>query len=193
MPAACLIAPAARRRALDGHDLVVSILRSNGGKIESRTVIQKLSYFANLRLRIDGIAYRDYFTGPFSTGVALALENLASCLFVRETVRAMPIEHYTYELADDGRDWADMVEEESPGEHGTVMSVVDACKKHGGLEARPLSCAAKAHFILGAGRGRGTPAEIRELARDFGWNMTDQEIERGMALLGELGPPRAAA
>lgn len=78
-------------------------------------MIQKLSYFANLRLRIDGIAYRDYFTGPFSTGVALALESLSSNLFVRETVRAMPIEHYTYELADDGRDWADMVEGRAPG------------------------------------------------------------------------------
>lgn len=178
---------------MDRHDLVVSMLRSNGGKIEGRTVIQKISYFANLRLRIDGIAYRDYFTGPFSTGVARALENLATNLFVRETVRATPIEHYTYDLTDDGQDWADMVEGESPGEHGTVRSVVAACEKHGGLEARPLSCAAKAHFMLEAGQGRGTPAEIRELARDFGWNMTDQEIGRGMALLDELGPPRAGA
>ena len=178
---------------MDRHDLVVSILRSNGGKIEGRTVIQKISYFANLRLRIDGIAYRDYFAGPFSTGVARALENLATNLFVRETVRATPIEHCTYELADDGQDWADTIEGESPGEHGTVRSVVAACEKHGGLEARPLSCAAKAHFMLEAGQGRGTPAEIRELAGDFGWNMTDREIGRGMALLGELGPPRAGA
>ena len=178
---------------MDSHDLVVSIVSSNEGKIKGRTVIQKLAYFANLRLNVDGIAYKDYFYGPFSREVALALENLSSCLFVRETVRSTPIEHYTYELTDDGRDLAGTIKEESPGEHDTVKSIVDACKNHCDLQARPLACAAKVHFILKAKPGRGEPAEIRELARDFGWNMADHEIERGMALLDELGPPETAA
>ena len=179
---------------MDRYDLIVSMLHANDGAIKDRTVVQKIAYFANLRLDIDGISYRDYFYGPFSREVALGLEHLVSSLFVRETVRATPIEQYTYELTEDGTDLAAKVAEESPQEHGTVRSVLAMCKEHCSLRARPLSCAAKVHFIRRKEQGHAaSPPEIREMARDFGWNMTNEEIDYGMTLLGELEGPRVAA
>lgn len=183
-----------RRRAMDRYDLIVSMLHANGGLIKGRTVVQKIAYFANLRLDIDGITYRDYFYGPFSREVALGLEHLASSLFIRETVRKTSIEEYTYELTGDGTDLAAEIVEESPREHSTVVSVLATCKEHCSLHARPLSCAAKVHFILGGKRGNAASSpEIREMAQDFGWNMSNEEIDRGMTLLRELEGIRAAA
>lgn len=177
---------------MNRHDLVISVVSSNDGAIEGRTVIQKLAYFANLRLGIDGITYKDYFYGPFSREVALALENLASSLFVRETVHPIPIEHYTYELTDDGKDLAAIVMKESPAEHNIVKSIVVVCKEHCELQARPMSCAAKVHFIRNNESIHAeSPQEIRELAKDFGWNMNDHEIERGMTLLNKIAPSGA--
>lgn len=179
---------------MDRYDLIVSMLHANGGLIKGRTVVQKIAYFANLRLDIDGITYRDYFYGPFSREVALGLEHLASSLFIRETVRKTPIEEYTYELTGDGTDLAAKIVEESPREHGTVVSVLTTCKEHCSLHARPLSCAAKVHFILGDKRGNAASSpEIREMAQDFGWNMSNEEIDHGMILLRELEGTRAAA
>lgn len=184
---------ALRRRSLDRHDLLISMVHSNDNMIHGRTVVQKLAYFANLRLRIDGIKYKDYFYGPFSREVAIALENLASSLFIRETVRSTPIEQYTYELTGDGVDLAATVMDESPEEHDMIKSIVNTCKEHCSLNARFLSCAAKVHFILEAEQGRtALPQEIKDLAQGFGWRMTDDEIERGMSLLGKLAPSRTA-
>ena len=170
------------------------MVHSNGGTIKGRTVVQKLAYFANLRLNVDGVRYRDYYYGPFSREVAIALDNLVSSLFVRETVRSTPIEHYTYELTRDGEDLAGKIVRESPAEHNAIKSVVDTCRKRCSLRARPMSCAAKVHFILDTDPECGASARgIKGMAQDFGWNMTDQEIEHGMALLGELAPQRTPA
>ena len=126
--------------------------------------------------------------------MAIALDNLIASLFVRETVLATPIEQYTYELTADGRDLAAKVVEESPAEHDTVRSIVDACKRRCLLRAPPMSCAAKVHFMLEADPGCAASAQgIRGMARDFGWNMTGKEIDDGMALLEDIAPPRIAA
>ena len=177
---------------MDRYDLIVSILHANDGVVKGRTVVQKIAYFANLQLGIGGITYRDYFYGPFSREVALGLEHLVSSLFVRETVKATPIEQYTYELTGDGTDLASKIVEESPQEHDVVRSVLATCNEHCTLHARPLSCAAKVHFIReNEPDHEASPQEIRKLALDFGWNMTDEEIDRGMALLRVLEGTRA--
>ncbi len=179
---------------MDRYDLIVSMLHANGGVIKDRTVVQKIAYFANLRLDIDGITYRDYFYGPFSREVALGLELLASSLFIRETVRKTSIEEYTYELTGDGTDLAAEIVEESPREHSTVVSVLATCKEHCSLHARPLSCAAKIHFMHKNEPGRASSqSEMRKMALDFGWNMTGQEIDSGMDLLRALEGTGAAA
>ena len=179
---------------MDRYGLIVSMARANDGVIKGRTVVQKIAYFANLRLGIDGINYRDYFYGPFSREVALGLEHLVSSLFVWETVRKTPIEQYTYELTDDGMYLADKIVGESPREHDTVKSVLATCKEHCSLHARPLSCAAKIHFMHKNEPGRAaSPSEMRKMALDFGWNMPGQEIDSGMELLRALEGTGAAA
>lgn len=179
---------------MNRYDLIVSMLHANGGVIKDRTVVQKIAYFANLRLAIDGISYRDYFYGPFSKEVALGLEHLVSSLFVRETVRKTPIERYTYELTEDGMYFVAKTVEECPREHDIVKSVLAMCEEHCSLQARPLSCAAKIHFMHKNEPGRAaSPSEMRKMALDFGWNMSGQEIDSGMELLRALEGTGAAA
>ena len=173
---------------MDAQDLVMMIASANGGRIEGRTVVQKLAYFANLRLGISGIRYADHFYGPFSREVALALEGLLGLLFMQETVRATPIESYTYDLTDDGRIIASDLVAQHPGELGTISGIVAACKSHCNLQVNPLACAAKVHYIT-AGTSAGGPAtaqDIKEMAEGFGWNMADSDIDNGTALLESL-------
>lgn len=173
---------------MDKYDLIALLLRSNGGQIEDRTALQKLAYFANLRLGIDGVEYKDYFYGPFSKGVAIALDDLASSLFIRETVWRTTLERYSYELTADGSDLADRSARDNRRECEEIDRVVDTCKKHCELRARPLSYAAKVHYMLqdGGGRQDAPTLDIPNMAHDFGWNMTDQEIECGITLLQKL-------
>ena len=178
---------------LDRHNLIISMVHSNGGTVKERTVLQKLACFASLQPGVDGIKHKDCFYGPFGREVAFALDSLVSSLFARETVRSTPIERYAYGLTGDGKDPADKVVEESPGEHGAVKTVgrlQQACS----LRARPMSCAARVHFIPESDPECAPSAEeTRDMAHGLGWNMTGQEMENGMALLDALAPPRTAA
>ena len=174
---------------MDRYDLVLAILESNGGTVEGRTTVQKLGYFTSICTKLDGVSYKDYFYGPFSKDVAIALEDLNAAPLLYETVRSSPIESYTYALTDDGRKIVKDVKEECVEECGVIKRIVSACKDHCNLQAHPLSCAAKSHYILNNHEnGSGyTPAEIETMAHDFGWNLSEAEIKHGVNLLETLG------
>lgn len=89
---------------MDRHDLVLAILDSNRGTVGNRTSLQKLGYFISTRTALEGVGYKDYFYGPFSKAVAIALEDLSEALLRYEAVRSSPIETYSYTLTDDGRE-----------------------------------------------------------------------------------------
>ena len=164
------------------------IASANGGRIAGRTVVQKLAYFANLRLDIPGIRYVDHFYGPFSREVALALEGLVGLLFMQEIVRANPIETYTYDLTEDGKIIASDLVAQHLEELNTVRGIVAACKSRCNLQANPLACAAKVHYITAStsAGGSATAQGIKEMAEGFGWNMAESDIDDGTALLKSL-------
>lgn len=168
--------------------LVLAIIDANGGRIEGRTVVQKLGYFATLKASLEGIRYKDYFYGPFSKDVAIALEDTRAALLVNETVRSSPIESYTYSLTDDGHEIVERVRNEFPKECAVIDKIVAVCKERCGLFAHPLACAAKSHYVLthAGGKADRTPAGIERMASSFGWNLKEDDIKRGVGLLEAL-------
>ena len=154
--------------------------------------MQKLGYFTSVSTELENVSYKDYFYGPFSKGVAIALEDLGEALLLYETVRSSPIESYTYTLTDDGRKILEDVKKNCVKECGIISQIVTACKDHCGLQAHPLSCAAKSHYILNRREDGAdyTPDKIEEMAHDFGWNLCRDDIKRGVELLEVLGLSR---
>lgn len=180
---------------MDRFDLVLAMLDSNGGKVDGRTVVQKLGYFASKCTRLEGVHYRDFFYGPFSKAVALALEDLGAAMLLYEIVRSSPIESYTYVLTDDGRTIVKEVKERCRRECAVIDRIVSVCRDRCNLEAHPLACAAKSHYMMehGSGGEDRSPAGIEAMVRDFGWNLGGEEIRCGVGLLKALDLPRGGA
>lgn len=173
---------------MDRYDLVLAILDANGGTVAGRTVVQKLGYFTSVSTELEDVGYKDYFYGPFSKAVALALEDLDAALLLYETVRSSPIESYTYTLTDDGRKIVEEVKKRCAKECSLISQIVTRCRNYCGLQAHPLSCAAKSHYILNRRNGGAdyAPAKIEEMAHDFGWNLVESDIKSGVGLLKVL-------
>ena len=180
---------------MDRHDLVLAILDSNRGTVGNRTSLQKLGYFISTRTALEGVGYKDYFYGPFSKAVAIALEDLSAALLLCEAVRSSPIETYSYALTGDGREIVKEVRERCREECGIIGEIVSVCRNRCNLEPHPLACAAKSHYMMArCGDGADfTRAEIVEAARDFGWNLSDEEIGQGVDLVDALCLPRGRA
>ena len=154
-------------------------------------MLQKLGYFASLKTSLDGIHYKDYFYGPFSKEVAIGIEDTRAALLVNEMVRSSPIESYTYRFMDDGWEIVKHVRRECPKECAVINDIVKVCKERCGLFAHPLACAAKSHYVLARAGDEAdrTPAGIERMAGGFGWNLKEDDIKRGVALLEALSLP----
>lgn len=180
---------------MDRLDLVLAILDSNGGKVDGRTVVQKLGYFTSKCTRLEDVHYRDFFYGPFSKAVALALEDLDDAMLLYEMVRSSPIESYTYALTDDGRMIVREVKERCRRECKIIDRIVSICRDRCSLQAHPLACAAKSHYMMDHGRGGEdrSPAGIEAMVRGFGWNLNGEDIRCGVGLLKALDLPSSGA
>lgn len=172
-------------------ELVLAILDANEGTVRNRTVLQKLGYFATLKAGLDGFDYKDYFYGPFSKDLAMGIEDTRAALLVNEMVRSSPIEWYIYTIIEDGWEIVKHVREKYPDECAVIREVVSVCKEHGGLLAHPLAFAAKAHYMLARAGDEAdrTPAGIERMESGFGWNLKEDDIKRGVAVLEALNLP----
>ena len=91
------------------RDVVVALLDSAGGRIEGKTILQKLAYFLSTQLRTD-FGYTPYFYGPFSRPLETAIELLLLSGAVEETTTTLgrntegwDIRQSTYSLTDVGK------------------------------------------------------------------------------------------
>jgi uncharacterized protein YwgA len=177
---------------LDVEDLVFAAIQGSGGRIEGRTRLQKLVYFAASVLRID-VGYRPHYYGPYSSAVTAVAESQAARGVLNETVesfagvRGFPgnddeFRRYLYVLTEGGRkalEWrrarrADEFDKAA----GIVRTLVDT-----GADYRVLSYAAKLFHILLAEECPLTADAARQRAKELGWHMTRDEMQQGVELL----------
>ena len=173
------------------YDVIALTIHSNNDIIEGRTAIQKLIYFvSNMVSGIEIKPYRHYFYGPFSREIASALEEMSACSYLNEIVRSKFYEIYEYGLARKGLEYAQDVSRRYPSEFEKISDIVGTCSKFCGLEANPLSYAAKAHYVLtntdGGRSGQYTTEDVSHVAANFDWKISPQDAETGVSLLREL-------
>lgn len=169
-------------------ELIIALLSAEPNGIDGRTVIQKLGYFASVKIKMEA-GYGADFYGPFSPLVAKHSENLVGLDFVvekgRRTVRDRTM--YSYYLTEDGKQLAKKIEEQYPNEYSIIKNIVKKCGKIVHYNFYVLSWAAKVHFILRQTGKAMTYEEAIAASRLFGWRLSDKEIDSAVKLLLALG------
>lgn len=169
-------------------ELVIAILHSEPNGIDGRTAIQKLGYFASVKIKKD-MGYGPDFYGPFSPLVAEQIQNLVGLDFViesgRRTVRDRIM--YSYCLTEDGEELASRIREEYPEEFSIISDVVKKCGEIVHYNFNVLSWAAKVHFILEKAGKTMSYEEAIEAGKLFGWKLDESEIDSAVKLLLALG------
>lgn len=180
---------------IEPRDLVLAIVAYNeGGRIQGRTFLQKLSYFLNEKLKL-GFEFEPHYYGPFSESVAMATNTLVGLGFLKEIEEHFPAaptslfepRRYTYELTSGGKTILGELERQQ----GHLLNRIR--KTMGDITAKEecnyecLSLAAKMfHILKSQGKPMTEPA-LSDAAKDLGWKLEKVDIDRAANFLKELG------
>ena len=172
------------------HEMIALIINAAGGQVEGRMVMQKLGYFATIKVpSIEDVSYRHYFYGPFSAEVAIALDEMAAFSYLDEVSRSALYDRYKYILTDSGREYAKSASDAHPDESREIKNIVDTCKNACQLKGKPLSLAAKVYYIRANGEDGPacTPEDVGRVASScYGWNLSKNDTARGIEVLEKL-------
>jgi len=157
--------------------------------IPSRTMLQKLVYLVAFE-RADSPTFRPYFYGPYSSELQAEIERLVAAGLVMEHSRRLepwepsPFEpmQYSYQLTEDGRTEARSLPADLLNR---AAQIVAAAREEHAFNAASLSMAAKLRHLRSVSPDVGEP-DVPELARQFGWRMTDAAARRGARLIARL-------
>lgn len=173
------------------QDFVLALLAA--GEIPSRTMLQKLVYLAAGQVGED-VPFAPHFYGPYSSELHDEVEELVAAGLVQETaVQLEPWEptsfdvvQYRYRLSDLGRA---EVEHVTPRIRVAAANLVKTAHDAQAWDQASLSIAAKLHHIRGIDPTIGDEA-VPELARQFGWRMSETAARRGARLLERIEASR---
>jgi uncharacterized protein YwgA len=179
---------------LDVDDLIFAAMQASGGRIEGRTRLQKLVFFLSEVLGVEA-GYRPHFYGPYSSPVSAAAESQASRGALREMVEEFPgvsgfagnddeYRRYVYSLTGDGRQALQWRRQRNPEEFDEAVKLANRAIATG-ANYRVLSYAAKLYYVLRAAKQEAslTYASARRRAKELGWEMSREDIDRGVDLL----------
>lgn len=173
-------------RRLDPDDLLILILHASKdcNRIDGRTTLQKVAYFASNSLKTDYGHFPHYF-GPYSPIIAQNLEQLASLGLISEeaVITAKERKMYSYSLTDDGKTYADSLVKRYKKQYQQIKKIVDSVSNIGGDRISRLSAAAKVHYLATHSREKLTIKTAIEKAQSIGWNLEESQIVGGAKTL----------
>ena len=180
-------------RPVTTRDIALLIVHAAGDQVSGRTVMQKLAYFASLRLKA-ALGHRAYFYGPYSDKVEDAVGNAVIAGELRETVERMPgwrggpdVRKYTYDLTEFGADRVNDLIEHNSNSWDCVRDSVQAIKKVlPDLDQKTLSSAAKTHLIVSESSEGVAVTAIPDMARSLGWELSEDQVRDTVDLLRRL-------
>lgn len=171
--------------------LILTIVDHNK-KFIGRTLLQKAVYFVN-ELADLGVYFRPHYYGPYSSDVAVALENLVSIGFLNETEeRFSPdwnvwgeVRRYTFELTSEGKEILKGIKATSGyKEINKILKKLDRFKVS--QDYNKLSKAAKIYHIVKS-NGEVTVPKIKKEASLLGWSLeSTDDIDEMSSFLEKL-------
>lgn len=173
--------------------IVLKLIGASGNKIESKTKIHKEMYFLSKLMQKD-FGFRAHYYGPYSPQVDEALDELfgAGFLVVNANRYGMDYDRgfekirYDYVLTASGEKL--LVElEEKAAMPSQIADFVQKLKDIGDPDYLDLSIAAKVLFLRDSKDIRLSVDEIKKEARELGWRLREEDIEKATQILRELG------
>ena len=171
-------------------DALLATIGSEESGIRGRTLLQKRMYFLGVLLKRDFL-FAPYYYGPYSLRVANQLGALREAAFVSENTEAYPDpsgpfggpRRYDYRLTPEGQALADR----RTNAVGVYRDVLKKITSHAiADDPRMMATAAKVHFIVSE-HGQATGPEIRQRARELGWDVQPGQIDKIVDYLEHLG------
>ncbi len=175
--------------SLRTSELILLTVAANGGKIDGKTTIQKLTYFSKLKVPLkDNPVFRPHFYGPYSANVDFELDKLVALGFLEQSARPTINQRlmYSYKLTKSGKSIVRTLVSVYREQFDTISSIVGTCRKSSGLNPTSLSYAAKVHYISKGAMRPLSLSEVVEEARDNGWEIDERGIRRGLRILSGL-------
>ncbi len=176
-------------------DILLLVVNSEDrGELRGRTLLQKKVYFLSVLMEVnfDFTAHR---YGPYSSVVAGHLDSLVAHGFLNEKIESFAtaskdqnvfgeIRRHTYSLAEGGREvWSDLEEEPDFPKWKAALELINAQPISN--DFNKLSIAAKVHYIVNW-RGKSTIGEVRQVAEEYGWDVSPEDIESVLSFLTKL-------
>ncbi|MGI0080530.1 MAG: hypothetical protein ACRECH_13015 [Nitrososphaerales archaeon] len=165
------------------------MIAANGGKIDGKTTIQKLTYFSKLKVPLkEDPVFRPHYYGPYSANVDFELDKLVALGFLEQSSRPTINQRimYSYKLTRSGKSILSGLVGRYPEQFDTISSIVATCRKYSGLNPTSLSYAAKVHYVSKSAIQPMSSNEVAEEARDNGWEIDERGIQRGLRILSGL-------
>jgi uncharacterized protein YwgA len=178
---------------MKARHLILMLLKASGGKIGSKTKIQKQIYFLSLLFKTN-MGFRAHYYGPYSPDVEQGIDELIGAGFVNmdstyfgfNTNKGFEIKRYDFSLTDSGNNLAKILTKENPEKYHQIRTFIDALKNTGNPDYMALSIAAKAYFILDQAGKPLTTEQLREKAQHLSWQVEKEDVDKAIDILGHL-------
>ena len=174
------------------QDLILLVIGSENNKsLRGRTTLQKKLYFLSVLEKTD-LGFGPHYYGPYSSLVTENLDILVSARFLNEVTETFStdqnifgeIRRHTYSLTPDGDIIMDEIKKEA--EYTNWKQALDRLnRQESANDFNTLSIAAKVYYIVNR-QGRPTTGQIQEVAKEYGWDIDDLQIENVRSFLEDL-------
>ena len=171
------------------RDVLLLAYRAFDSSMKGKTLMQKRIYFLSVRLGIE-LGYDAHYYGPYSEEVASANTELKSLGYLSETAspfgvdqRGFEMARYDYKLTDAGNRLANKKASRMPNIAAEIEKAAKVITDAGNLDYMELSIAAKAYYVLTKLNGRATKEDIAAMLPKFGWNVTNEQLEKATTFL----------
>ena len=182
-------------------DVILLVIDEAGEEgLRGRTLLQKKLYFLSVLMGVN-LDFTAHRYGPYSSVVAGQLASLVGHEFVMEETESFKtasthrsvfgeIRRHTYSLTEAAREvWSDIEKEQDFPKWKDALDRINA--QPISRDFNQLSIAAKVHYIVNW-RGKSTVEEVRQVAKEYGWDVSEENIESVLSFLTELGLVSAA-
>lgn len=178
---------------MNSPEFLLSLIDSNGGSIQGRTLVQKKAFFVSVLSGINpNLGFDAHYYGPFSSIVESTLTTLKNLGFLQEASTGFGVvsggfemKRYDYSLTDDGQALVRRLRDSA--EYAAIQDAARRIEAAGDPNYVELSIAAKAFFLLKRKGRRMSVRELKEEGEKFNWSISPESIKKAVSFLEQIG------
>ena len=172
-------------------DILLLVVGSEKNGLKGRTLLQKKVYFLSVLMDVD-LGFSPHYYGPYSSYVASHLDSLVNSGLLKEVTESFSndqnvfgeMRRHTYFVPDNFEPiWQDI--QEKPGFPEWQDALKRVNEQDISKDFNKLSIAAKVYYIV-SWEGQSTLKEVRQVAKEYGWDVEEEDIENILTFLTVL-------